>query len=1522
MRGVVREREVCGRRHVGGGFVACWLSVALVGLSWCAASAFGATGHAFVSSLSEAPPGTGLVRPVSVAVDRGSGRAFVADPLAGYVAVFDGAGNFVTRFGGGALDAVGVAVDEASGDVYVADPLAEGVDVYAPDGDGGYVLLSRWWGEATPSREFGIVAGVAVDNSGGVSAGDVYVLEAHTAGNGPGTVDVFQPAANPPEGGEGREGSFVKRLTGGKLEQPNGITVDQGSGRVFVADSLVGAVWMWSPAGEFEGKLNGKGSPYGSFKSNGELGNVAGVGVDEASGEVYVAEAGRQVVSQYAYEAGEWRWKGWIATTSSGDLDEPRGVVVGSSGDVYVADASAGLVDRFAAGTVVPSVETLKTAKSGLTRTSAVLPGTVNGEGKAATYRFQYGEARALGYESASGSAGTGEQTVSAMVEKGLEAGHDYYYRIVGANEDGSSYGSIREFETAPAVEALSTGPVSNLASESVTLTGSLKRGGLETTYYFQYGTSTAYGQRAPEPDGEMPAAPEEKEEKQVRTVEAAVGGLTMNADYHYRLVAENSYGTTYGEDRTFKTPGAPAITVEPVSELGQTGARLNAQVNPDQLATTYRFRYGEHSAAEQEVPVGGEAIGSGAAPVKRSVVLSGLKVGTTYHYEIVAENSAGTTTSSEEPFTTIASAVVDATWSDHVGSSEATLHSLINPLGRDSHVYFQYGTAACQTGPEACMSIPMPPGSDVGEGSVDVAVEVSVTGLQVGTTYHYRAIASNGLGVTEGTEQTVTTAAEAEGGPVALADRRAWEMVTPVDKQAAPVQALTREGGVILASEGGDALTYVANGAIGEKVEGNRSPEMQQIFATRGPNGWENKDLATPNDQASGVTPGEVPEYQFFSPDLSVALVEPASPEPPLAEEESAVYLRDNATGTYLPLVTEADTAPGTQVGVVRFMSATRDLSHVVISSSGALTGRGSSHGLYEWSGGRLRFLSALPSGKPAPGPELGLFDSVVAHAISDEGSRVVWTNKEDLNTRGGHLYLRDTTRGETLRLDAAQGMPEPEIGSAQFQGASSDGSRIFFLDRQRLTVDSTAEPGQGTGQPDLYECRIVEAAGRLGCELRDLTVVEQGSHADVQGLVLGVSEDGTRVFLVAQGVLASNTNGNGEQATAGGENLYELHYDGTRWTRMFIATLSQEDSPEWEGNQLADTANVTARVSPNGRYFAFMSQAPITGYDNIVANPAAKGARAEEVFLYDAATASLRCVSCDPSGARPEGVFDNERAGEGLGLLVDRRLIWGHEKHEHWLAGSIPGWTAQSLPPPGQPGAVFQSRYLSDQGRLYFNSPDRLVPAVSNGKEDVYEYEPSGVGACQSATGGCVSLLSGGHSDRESAFLEATPDGSNVFFLTEAKLLPQDTDTAFDIYDARECSETSPCLSPPPEPAAPCSETETCRPAPPSQPVAGGPYATTVALPSGNLVSGPSSQPKQAVEARKAKKPLTRAEKLTRALRGCRKHHAHSKRKRRACKRAARKRYGHKNKHHARKRSAHQSASVTRSQGERSGR
>ncbi len=1441
-----------------------------------------ATGHPYLSSLTEAPSGTPLEEPTAVAVDDTDGHVFLADASAGVIDVFSSSGAFLGKIGEGSLFASGVAVDEATGLVYVADSFENAMLVYKPKGS-GYELLSEWSGEALPAQEFGEITAIAVDNSASASAGDVYVVDSEDPELSVGVADVFKPKGPGPE--EASEGSLVRVLSSGKMEEPNGVAVDGSSGKVYIADSAKGGVYEFSPSGAFEGKLTGKGSPNGTFfGSEEETGNVSAVAIDQSSGDLLVAEAERHLVSEFN-PAGEW--VGWITATPQGPLSEPLGVAVASSGNVYASDALQGKVNVFGPGVVVPDVVTSKASKP--TRTTAILNGTVNGDGKAGHYFFQYGTTEALGSATASTAFAGTEEKVSLTLGE-LHAGTTYFFRLVGENENGANYGITREFQTPTAVEGLSTGPVANLQPESATLTGSLAPNGFDAHYYFEWGLSAKYEHQSPQPPGT-----DAGEGAGAVAAKADLSALTPNTTYHYRIVASNSLGQSFGADKAFITSGPPRITNEPTTAIGHEEATINAKVNPGELETKYHFEYGETPAYGTEVPLGGASIAPGTTAVAVSAPLSGLKLGVTYHFRVVASNSAGTTTGPDQKFTTIAPAPVDQSYATAVGSTTATLNAQINPLGNDTSYYFQYGTESCAENPGSCTDTPAAPGEDIGAGIGDVARSLALTGLEPATTYHFRVIAKNILGTSEGPERTFTT--QEATSAFALPDNRAFEMVSPPNKAGAPVEALTREGGLILASEDGNRLTYVVDGALGENVQGNRSPEWQQVLATRGEHEWESQDIATPSSKAKGIVGGNAPEYQFFTPDLSVALDEPVgpAPEPPLAPgvTQATMYLRDNTSRTFAPLVTEANTSAGTQFGGhLRFVSATADLSHVVIASTVALTGPGSSHGLYEWSGGQLQFVSVLPDGTASLGEaEMGFFGRVLSHAISDDGSRIFWSSKQE-NSARGRLYMRDTVRGQTIRLDVADGVVEPDGSSAQFQTASSDGSRVFFTDKQRLTPDSTAESGQAqtTGRPDLYECEIAEVAGQLACDLKDLTVDHhEGEHATVQNFVLGAGEDGTSVYLVAQGVLASNENGNAESAQAGKNNLYHLHYDGSQWTTTFIATLSEEDSAEWEGNKNGNASFLTARVSPNGRYLAFMSAAPITGYDNVDASPAAKGARDEEVFQYDSITASLRCVSCNPSGARPAGVLDTSESGEGLGLLVDRRKVWAESGKEHWLAGNIPGWTAQTLA-----SALFQSRYLSDDGRLYFNSPDNLVPAAGNGKEDVYQYEPSGVGSCLSASGGCVSLISGGDSDHESAFIEATPDGSSVFFVTEAQLLPQDSDTAFDIYAARECTGGSPCLTPPaPAPPA-CADTDACRPAEPAQQIPGGAASTAVFSGPGNAIphSAPANQ--QVLGKRTSEPVLTRVQKLASALKSCRKHYAHAKRKRSGCEQTARRRYG----------------------------
>jgi hypothetical protein len=467
-----RDPGTRARGLLGCGALACWLWLALAGLLPCAGHAWAAVGHGFISSLSEAPLGTRLEGPEAVAVDGATGEVFVGDVYSGYVDVYSSGGAYETRLGGGFVDAAGIAVDEGSGDIYVAEPEQDVVLVYGPNGEGGYRLRSRWSGQGIPGKGFGEVAGVAVDNSRGPSTGDVYVVEPKALDGEGGAVDVFKPAPNPEDPdevgeGEGQEGGYLRRLSGTKLEGANGVVVSPSTGRVLVADSFKGAIYAYTAEGAYEEKVNGKGSPYGPFAKEAAVGDAVGVGVDETSGDIYVAEGERHVVSQYG-PTGEW--EGWITGTSAGGLGEPRGVAAAPSGEVYVADTSMGVVDRFATGVVVPSVETGKVAKSAPTRTTALLPGTVNGEGKPTSYRFQYGETEALGSETGVKASGAGLEAV-ASTASGLHAGRVYYYRIVGEDEDGTNYGVVRTLETPPAVDGLETGPVMNVKPESVTLT-------------------------------------------------------------------------------------------------------------------------------------------------------------------------------------------------------------------------------------------------------------------------------------------------------------------------------------------------------------------------------------------------------------------------------------------------------------------------------------------------------------------------------------------------------------------------------------------------------------------------------------------------------------------------------------------------------------------------------------------------------------------------------------------------------------------------------------------------------------------------------------------------------------------------------------------------------------------------------------------------------------------------------------------------------------------------------------------
>jgi hypothetical protein len=731
------------------------------------------------------------------------------------------------------------------------------------------------------------------------------------------------------------------------------------------------------------------------------------------------------------------------------------------------------------------------------------------------------------------------------------------------------------------------------------------------------------------------------------------------------------------------------------------------------------------------------------------------------------------------------------------ITDSTATLRAQITPNGHHTSYAFLYGTADCVVEPGDCTQTPVALQA-LGDGESAIEVSLRLIGLVPGTTYHYRLLVEN-TDTHELLPTTDRTFSTQGVGTSVLPDGRVWEMVSQPDKHGIPLEGITHEGGLIEAAADGSGLAYIARGPTDSEPASNRSIEPQQLLATRSaPGVWSTQDLTTPHRAPAGLTPGNPSEYKLFSPDLTSGIVEPAGATPlsPNTSERTP-YLRETG-GQFTPLVNEGNVTPGTKFGgsersfevfeeTVAFRTATPDLKSIVLASPTSLVENfqvvgGNNPNLYMWNSGKLAAVSILPNENSAPNARVGNRDGQMRNAISADGSRVFFTaepSPQDL-----HLYMRDLSLGTTLQIDApASGIEESSSEKyPSFQFASRSGSTVFFTDDLKLTADSTAQQNE----PDLYQCTIRQIGTELSCELKDLTIDgNPGEPANVRGAVIGSDEGAQTVYFVARGALAPGAvRGSCPTATEGQcLNLYA--YDARQGTVRLVAILSEADHPDWlAAGDGTDLGEVTARVSPNGRYLAFMSDRLLTGYDN---RDAHSGVRDQEVYLYDDVTANLTCVSCSPTGALPRGVFD---PGEFPGLLVDRPQLWGGQT----LAGSIPGWTRVDIT-----HALYQSRYLSNSGRLFFNAGDALVPQDTNGTEDVYEYEPpqaEGQPASNNCTNssltysaassGCVSLISSGTSPEESAFLDASESGDDVFFLTAAKLSRTDTDAAYDIYDA----------------------------------------------------------------------------------------------------------------------------------------
>ncbi len=494
-------------------------------------------------------------------------------------------------------------------------------------------------------------------------------------------------------------------------------------------------------------------------------------------------------------------------------------------------------------------------------------------------------------------------------------------------------------------------------------------------------------------------------------------------------------------------------------------------------------------------------------------------------------------------------------------------------------------------------------------------------------------------------------------------------------------------------------------------------------------------------------------------------------------------------------------------------------------------------------------------------------------------DGSQTVWVSEPQCTP----VSACQDVSTEPYTTEAAS-----KAAAALFEGASADGSKVFFTTTQQLLNGDTDTTR------DLYEYDFDEPAGQRLIQVSAGGSGDQtpGAGAEVEG-VSRISEDGSHVYFVARGVLTTSPSpdaqGYGEHGEAvqtgavaqpGAENLYV--YDTETKQTAFIADLcsgpeasgsltdaqcpsslnsepwnygpSRNDQHLWSHGEEGGDHERPVSATPDGGFLAFTSYGDLTADDT---------STARQVFQYDAQQESLVRVSVGR-----DGLHDNGNA-EG-GSAEDASIV----------SNSYSQGTAR--------GGQFERTMSDDGSYVFFQSPVGLTPGALNDvpvdaqgdlAQNVYEYHDGG-----------VSLISDGRDT--SAFAESDllgsgvsligtdASGADVFFSTVDPLVAQDTDTQLDVYDARIGGGF-----PAPSASTEC-QGEACQGLPGVQSLLGGPSSATFSGP-GNLAPPPPGPVKKAQA-----KPLTRAQKLARALKACIKK---SKRKqRRSCESRARKRFG----------------------------
>lgn len=490
-------------------------------------------------------------------------------------------------------------------------------------------------------------------------------------------------------------------------------------------------------------------------------------------------------------------------------------------------------------------------------------------------------------------------------------------------------------------------------------------------------------------------------------------------------------------------------------------------------------------------------------------------------------------------------------------------------------------------------------------------------------------ALVACGLGPATASADDCSNAQFRTGAAAHLPDCRAYEQVSPVDKNDGDV-SYGPEG--VLASTlvptvstpGGERVTFSSFYAFAGNAA---APVLNQYLSSRGDSGWSTRGISPLKSAPFGFL-DTVSGFTAFSEDLShSAVVNWAEPG------QYNLFKRD-------PDGSVTDISGGPGLAGPQFGGASDDFSRILFSRA---------NGLYEWSGGVLEQFN-LVAGTPVTANFGKGFSGVPpwGRVMSRDGRYVYWSS-----SNAGHLYDTETdvnieyaasecTTGRTGEpgpggncLPPGTTKPPDTSSNPTLYTSSADGVALFTSPHQ-LTDDA-------------YSGNLYTYDPSTTPHLTNLTPAgPEPNGALVQGVV-GASEDLDHIYFVARGVLTEEPNEHGAVATDGALNLYALH-DGEE---SFIGHLAATDALLWSENMAPLNHSLLAQVSADGGQLLLTSRASLTGYAN---------AGQAMAYLYDADTDRLSCLSCNSDPAVPPSAaasLGRSRASAGAARTLTYRNL-----------------------------------------------------------------------------------------------------------------------------------------------------------------------------------------------------------------------------------------------------------------------